>query len=109
MQGRRREDTLVGDLPPDLQSGDYWKLVVDGPEGRRPMRVSAEGKLTEECWRFYLDGFGVGTLTQHTVREHEDGTISVRRGDGSSNSILQSGPHGRSWHGYIEHGVWEEI
>jgi hypothetical protein len=41
------------------------------------------------------------------VREHEDGTISVLPGDGSSNSILVS-RRDKSWHGYIRHGVFEE-
>jgi hypothetical protein len=40
------------------------------------------------------------------VREHEDGTISVRPGDGSSNSILITGHDGEQYHGYIECGVW---
>lgn len=52
------------------------------------------------------DGWMIGNLELHTVREHEDGTISVRPGDGSSNSILISGSRGRKWHGYIEHGIW---
>ena len=54
-------------------------------------------------------GFLLANLTMHTVREHEDGTISVRRGDGSSNSILVSRRPEEKWHGYIEHGVFEQI
>ncbi len=50
--------------------------------------------------------FGLGHLAAHTVREHEDGTISVRQGDGSSNSILMTGAKGQQYHGFIEHGVW---
>jgi hypothetical protein len=42
------------------------------------------------------------------VREEDDGTISVRPGDGSSNSILLSGAFGKTWHGYIEHGEWSK-
>ncbi len=53
-------------------------------------------------------GYGIGNLTKHTIREEDDGTISVRPGDGSSNSILITGAHGRTWHGYIERGVWNE-
>ena len=71
-------------------------------------RSDDPGNLTGGVWKLYLDGFGVFTLTKHTVREHDDGTISVRPGDGSSNSIGVRGAHGRYWHGYIEHGVWRE-
>lgn len=109
MQGRRREDQMLGDLPPDLEHGDYWKLFVKIDDVQsRPMTVIADGKLTTDCWQFYLHGLGIGTLTKHTIREHDDGTISVRRDDGSSNSILHTSGD-RSWHGYIEHGDWEEI
>ena len=43
-------------------------------------------------------------LAKHEVIEHDDGTISV------SPSILVHGygPE-RSWHGYLERGVWREV
>lgn len=42
-----------------------------------------------------------GSLKQHEVTEHEDGTITV------SPSILVTG--GREpWHGFLERGVWRE-
>lgn len=90
-----------------MQVGDYWK-VLDA-DGAPVVRVHP-GKLTTECWRVVLpigdgDGYGIANLDNHTVREHEDGTISVRPGDGSSNSILLTGARGVRWHGYIERGV----
>lgn len=99
MIGRRRPDMPLGDLPADIQPGDYWKVLddpraADSPTGTVWMIVGPE------------PGYGVGTLVHHTVREHDDGTISVRPGDGSSNSILLVGAHGKTWHGYIEHGDW---
>lgn len=49
-------------------------------------------------------GIGCGSLENHTVTEHADGTITV------SPSILISG--GRDglvrWHGYLEKGIWRE-
>lgn len=107
-KGRRHPDLPIGDLPPDIQPGDYWKILN---EDGTPRIVSHPGKLTETCWHVVApigdaDSWMLGRLDHHTVREHEDGTISVRPGDGSSNSILITGAHGRSWHGYIEHGVW---
>lgn len=112
-QGRRREDVPFGDLPNDVQPGDYWRYL--DREGDGPL-VAAQsyldgGNLTGGVWGISCPGTGwsIGTLMAHTVREHDDGTISVRPGDGSSNSILVSG-HGRdSWHGYIEHGAWSEV
>jgi hypothetical protein len=108
LTGRRLPDLIEGNLPPDLQAGDYWKILN---EDGTPRKVLRTGKLTEDTWYVVApigdaDGFALGRLDHHTVREHEDGTISVRAGDGSSNSILITGSHGRSWHGYIEHGVW---
>lgn len=119
-QGRRREDRIEGSphgdpLPDDMQIGDYWKVL--DPNGS-PKIVIQPGKLTEHCWRLIVpldDGtgifgpFAIGNLAHHTVRENEDGTISVLPGDGSSNSILISGARGRSWHGYIYSGEFREI
>jgi hypothetical protein len=48
-----------------------------------------------------------GRLTNHDVTEHEGGTITV------SPSILVEWPNasgkGKSWHGYLERGVWREV
>lgn len=103
MQGRRREDVLLGDLPDDPQPGDYWKYV---DRGGAPLRSAEQGNLTGTVWGICAPRGGIATLTKHTVREHEDGTISVRAGDGSSNSILISKGTEQLWHGYIERGVW---
>lgn len=102
MRGRRLPDTQWGSLPDDIRPGDYWKCVGIELGDKHPTN------LTRTVWQFYSpDGNGVGTLIQHTVRENDDGTITVAPGDGSSNSILHSGgAAGKSWHGYIDHGVW---
>ena len=109
LQGRRRPDMIEGNLPADIQPGDYWKVFnLDGT----PKRVDRPSNLTGGVWYVVApnhddDVWMAGRLEVHTVREHEDGTISVRPGDGSSNSILIEG-NKRIWHGYIEHGVWTE-
>lgn len=110
LQGRRLPDTFEGDLPGDIRPGDYWK-VLDATGV--PQKSTAPSNLTGTVWRVAVplgigdEAFSLGNLVNHTVREHEDGTISVLPGDGSSNSILV-GRRGESWHGYIRRGVLEE-
>jgi hypothetical protein len=104
--GRRRPDAREDELPTDLQPGDYWKLL-DRETGEPVVIVDHPGKLTPHDWKAAVPmsyGFAIAWLRNHTVREEEDGTISVRPGDGSSNSILVTGHDGETWHGYIEHG-----
>ena len=118
-QGRRRDDAQPGDLPRDILPGDYWKLVH--PDGRPVtpqefVHKECPTNLTGTCWYVAVpnprstsgEGYLLGSLAMHTVREHGDGTISVRPGDGSSNSILVRSSDTNSWHGYVDHGVFEE-
>ncbi len=110
MKGRRREDTYRGMLPDDIQPGDYWK-VLDRSSGE-PAKSDSSSNLTGLVYMVVAPmsyGYALGNLTHHTVREHDDGTISIRPNDGSSNSILITGHHGEQWHGYIEHGEWNQI
>lgn len=77
IRGRRVRDT------DRFAPGDY---------GRHP--VSAE-------WMAHAPGGGLGSLSDHEVVEHEDGTITV------SPSIAID--DGRSkWHGYLEAGIWRK-
>lgn len=108
--GRRLPDALYAEVPEDARPGDYWRyrsrktgepVVSAGSPGN--------GNLTGGVWGIVAPSGAYGTLARHTVREHEDGTVSVRPGDGSSNSILVTGGDGSVWHGYIEHGVWREV
>lgn len=107
--GRRRPDTPRDQLPPDVRPGDYWKVLNVGTG--EPAHNDSPSNLTGTVWEIVAPdtGFEVATLAVHTVREEEDGTISVRPGDGSSNSILVTGAHGKQWHGYIEHGEWHAV
>ncbi len=105
LQGRRLPDTEGGWFPDgDIRAGDYWKVLGE--------TSAAPSNLTGTVWFVVAPGPKPGQkmyarLTLHTVREEEDGTISIRSGDGSSNSVLvQRGPD-ELWHGYIEHGVWK--
>src|ERR1700741_2936594 len=109
-QGKRLADTPFGDLPEGIEPGTYWKYLTRDTGRLLIADPKYTSNLTGTVWSYMPpDGNGVGTLMQHTVREHEDGTISVVAGDGSSNSIMHTGAQDKSWHGYIDHGVWNEI
>lgn len=128
MKGRRLEDAPIGSFPlpyDELQPGDYWFVTVREDHPEYPRRLNVKDSADDRGWwgnyddpRYagnltglvlsVIDPLGhFGTLSIHTVREEADGTVSVRAGDGSSNSIKitrrDDEPH---WHGYIEHGEW---
>ena len=48
-----------------------------------------------------------GSLSKHTVTEHEDGTITVS----PSILITMRGPEDveKTWHGFLEKGIWREV
>lgn len=124
MIGRRLPDRPIGGGPhADDQPGDYWLVqlhdgsrllnVIEHPEDRRYWSNSSTpaaelGNLTGWVVGLIDPSGRFGMLSIHTVRVEDDETISVRPGDGSSNSILiDGGPETTPvWHGYIEHGVW---
>jgi hypothetical protein len=115
--GRRLPDTDVNHLAEGWGPGDYWRVLTE--DGSRPMTPEEYGgknkdypsNLTGGVWWVVTPNGVPAVLCLHTVREHEDGTISIRPGDGSSNSVLVEGYSHElkervSWHGYVEHGVW---
>ena len=59
-------------------------------------------------WQVRPPGCNAGGIPEHTVEEHDDGTITV------SPSILLYDVDEESisvviWHGYLERGVWREV
>jgi hypothetical protein len=112
MRGRRLPDTPYDELPDDVQPGDYWKLTRNG----EPWLSNEPSNLTRTSWMICTPNGLIGTLRNHTVREHQGGTITIAPGDGSSNSVMVSGtPYGpgaqavTEWHGYIYDGVWQQL
>jgi hypothetical protein len=87
-QGRRVPDV-------DFRTDDWSK----GKPGDY-MRVTNEVGGADTWYCVTPDG-QLGSLRNHEVIEHEDGTITV------SPSILVRGE--REWHGYLEHGVWRSV
>ena len=85
MQGKRHDLTEGDEI---LEMGEYGKHYRNGKWYCRPPAT----------------GFAMqGNLSNHTIVEHEDGTITV------SPSILITGHHGKQWHGYLERGVWRQV
>lgn len=88
----------------DMPAGSYWRILESIP-GHQP----GPENLTGTIWGISVPRLGgIAVLSLHTVRENDDGSISVVPGDGSSNSILISTARD-TWHGYIYDGVWEEV
>lgn len=107
IEGRRREDVRFGELPDDLQPGDYWKYL-DRKTGE-PMKSDCKENLTGGVWGFCAPNeCGIGLLTKHTVREHDDGRITIQPNDGSSNSVKIVGAN-CEWHGFVYNGVWKSV
>lgn len=114
-EGKRYPDTVFGELPSEggvPPAGAYWKVMSrrDPSVPLKPEDLGHKGNpgLTDTVWGIVTPNGLYGMLSIHTVREEDDGTISIRPGDGSSNSVLIQGAT-KSWHGYIEHGVWSEV
>lgn len=80
----------------------------DLAEGEHNLEPGEYGKDSQGVWWVrppQANGFysGPGNINKHQVVEHEDGTITV------SPSILVYGHHDKTWHGYLERGVWREV
>lgn len=83
MKGRRVYANEDGQL--HLAEGDY---------GYNPK---------SEHWQVRPPGCHAGSIPNHTVTEHEDGTVTV------SPSIVLVDGVGGDWHGYLERGEWREV
>ncbi|HDH51249.1 MAG TPA: hypothetical protein ENH04_07565 [Nitrospirae bacterium] len=75
---------------PDEQ-GNLWF-----PQGEPTYGQDGKGE-----WLMRHPNAGVGSLANHDVVEHEDGSITV------SPSILMKGVDGEV-HGHLERGVWQD-
>lgn len=70
------------------------------------MRTIEEGGYGKFRGEWYVRPPGIpfaARLSEHTVTEHDDGTITV------SPSILYEGGSDYNYHGYLEHGVWRSV
>lgn len=110
----KRTDQIQGQRLPDLDFRENFTMRQDPPGAFRKVTgfpdsaVAYPSNLTGMLWLAKTPNGLHVALGAHTVREEDDGTISVKPGDGSSNSILVSNGK-ESWHGYITKGLWWEL
>lgn len=105
MQGRRVEPDENGHITFRMEPGDYCK--VD------PVRKGDGQEFTEEekgqWWNkpYWVccspNGHG-GSLANHDITEHEDGTITV-----SPSILIRDSKGNELWHGFLERGVWRSV
>lgn len=65
--------------------------------GALSLREGEYGKTIQGEWLARPPGCSLGSLEDHEVEEHEDGTITVT-------PSIDAG----IWHGYLRRGVWSE-
>jgi len=88
-QGKRIAD---GEWPENL--GEYSKHQIE--------KQSGEKNIVWFCIPPKA-GIGCGSLSAHTVVEHEDSTITV-----SPSILFNADSRTSGWHGYLEKGIWRE-
>jgi hypothetical protein len=71
--------------------------------GNLSLKPGEYGKGNDGIWYCLPVKRLLGNLSNHTVTEHEDGTITV-----SPSILLTDGEGGTEWHGHIERGVFKE-
>ena len=73
------------------------------PDGTISLGDGDYGQDGKGEWHVRPPGQHMGSIPQHTVTEHEDGTISV------SPSIKLNDEYGEQiWHGWLVNGEWDE-
>jgi hypothetical protein len=77
------------------------RRIPDSPDGAGMSYAPGDYSRIDGVWYGSTPTGEMANLRNHTVTEHEDGTITV------SPSILVFGANRvELWHGYLERGVW---
>ena len=78
------------------------RRVYADSEGRLRLAEGDYGQEKDGTWSVRPPGEHAGGIPDHTVTEHDDGTITVE-----PSIVLERGDRRRSsFHGYLERGVW---
>jgi hypothetical protein len=73
---------------PGLQPGDYQRVTLDGGV----------------AWYAMTPNGHLANLGNHTITEHDNGTITV-----APSILIESAKHLSLWHGWLEHGIWRDV
>ncbi len=78
------------------------RRIPDAPNGEGAQFSPGDYGKIRTTWYACTPNGLLGNLANHTVTEHEDGTISV------SPSILVYGGQSNQWHGFLKRGIWRK-
>lgn len=78
--------------------------VYPGADGNLSLAEGDYGADGCGLWSVRPPGQHAGTLPNHVVDEHKDGTISV-----SPSIVLHNADGSVCWHGYLKLGNWHEV
>jgi len=82
------------------------RLVKIDQNGELLLEEGDYGKGRDGVWYVRPPEAKAGSLAQHTVIEHEDGTISA---DPSILITFYTEGHVKNtWHGYLKCGIWQK-
>lgn len=80
------------------------RRISDADSGAGMRFLPGDYNRVRGTWHACTPSGALGNLANHDVTENEDGTITVFP------SILVISDHdGKTWHGYLERGVWREV
>lgn len=114
--GRRVQPNEHGWFNGTLEPGDYVRIApVRAADGREFTAEERDAWWTKPYWICESPNGHGGSLANHTIVEHEDGTITVHPSIAIRHK--KPGTHAEKyedivweelWHGFLERGIWRE-
>lgn len=77
--------------------------IEPSPDGQLLLKEGEYGKGTDGIWYCRPPGNHMGSLANHEILEHDDGTITV-----SPSILIYDNGLRRQWHGHLIKGEWQE-
>lgn len=84
------------------------RRVYPGEHGQISFAEGDYGRTMYNEWLARPPGCGLGSLADHQVEEHEDGTITVKPSIQADEVIRPGKQNIPAWHGFLERGVWRK-
>lgn len=99
MNGRRVYPDENGWLTQKLEPGDYGCANPVRMQDGAPLADWLKNHYPQ--WICCVPNGHAGSLFNHQIVEHEDGTVTV-----SPSILIRDCRGGELWHGFLERGVW---